>query len=230
MLVQRTLVRASLPNAALLLSKVPPPTNGFGDSMRSKALLLTSVVLCASNVPANALSWSSQMNCAGDSYTYCSMHTAGSAEHHACMRANRPKLSTSCVSALIDDGVLPKTIASQRKTKIAAATAQTKPAPRTTARPVASPVDKAPSAKVATAKATPMSALPIADAASEPLARAPEPLATPPQQPMEAAPAMDQKTFEALKSRAPYFLVTEDLASMFSQIEHNASPQPSTPR
>jgi hypothetical protein len=145
------------------------------------------------------------------------------------MRANRPKLSTSCVSSLIDDGVLPKTTVSRQKAKIAAATAKAKAASRTTARPVANPVDKAPSAKVAAAKATPKAASPVADAAPEPLARAPESPATPPQQPMEASPVVDQQTIEALKNRAPYFLPTEDIASMFALTENNASPQPPSP-
>ena len=81
-------------------------------------------MLCASSVPANAISWSTQFNCASDYYAYCSMHTAGSPECHACMRANRTKLSNSCVSALIDDGVLPKTDAAQKKPRIAEAKAK----------------------------------------------------------------------------------------------------------
>jgi hypothetical protein len=48
---------------------------------------------------------------------------------------------------------------------------------------------------------------------------------------VEAAPAIDQQTIEALKNRAPYFLPTEDIASMFALTEENASPQPpSAPR
>jgi hypothetical protein len=149
------------------------------------------------------------------------------------MRANRSKLSNSCVSALIDDGVLAKAGAAQQKAKIAVVTAKAKAAPRITAKPVANPVAKASSEKVAAARATPKapSSVENAELAARPeaLARAPEPLATPPQQPEEAVPAIDQQTFEALKNRAPYFLAKEDLASMFAQIEENASPQPSSP-
>lgn len=191
--------------------------------MRSKALLFTSAVLCASNLPANALSLNAQLNCASDYSAYCSMHAAGSAECHACMRANRSKLSNSCVSALIDDGVMPKVEAARKKAKIAVAAAKVKTAPRSTVKPVAHSVAEAPSAKAPAVS-------PTSEAAPETLARAPEPPASPPQQPVQAAPAIDQQTIEALKNRAPHFLPTEDLASMFALTEESASPQsPSAP-
>ena len=198
--------------------------------MRSKALLFTSAVLCASNVPANAISWGAQMNCASDYYAYCSMHTAGSAECHACMRANRPRLSNSCVSALIDDGVIPKADVAQQKAKIEVATAKAKPAARLTVMPVANPVAKAPSANFAAVRPTPKSASSVAiavlSAHPESLPREPEPLTTPPQHPVEAALAIDQQTFEAFKNRAPYFLATAELEAKFEETAANASPQP----
>jgi hypothetical protein len=203
--------------------------------MRSKVILFTSAVLSASTIPASALSLSAQLNCVGDYYAYCSMHTAGSAGCHACMRANRQKLSSSCVSSLIDDGVLPKVGAAQNKAKVAVTTAKAKPVPRSSAGPSANPVAKTPSAKVAAVRPTPEAASPVADALPsaqpETPTRAPELPATPPQQPVAAAPAIDQQTFEALKNRAPYFLATMDIASMFALTEESASPQaPPAPR
>lgn len=192
--------------------------------MRSKALLFTSAVLCASNVPANALSLNSQLNCASDYSAYCSMHEAGSAELHACMRANRSKLSNSCVTALTDDGVMPRAEAARKKAKVAVATAKVKTATRATAKPVTNSVAETPSAKAPAVKPAP-------EPAPETLARAPEPQASPPQQPVQAPPAIDPQTIEALKNRAPHFLPTEDLASMFALTGESASPQsPSAPR
>jgi hypothetical protein len=190
--------------------------------MRSKALLFTSAVLCASNVPANALSLNAQLNCANDYSAFCSMHEAGSAELHACMRANRAKLSSSCVTALTDDGLMPKADAARKKVKVAVATAKMKTATRATAKPVTNSIAEAPPASAPAVKPTP-------EAAPETVSRAPEPPASPPQQAAEAAPAIDQQTFEALKNRAPYFVMTEDLASMFAQADENTSPQ-SPPR
>ncbi len=211
--------RTSLPNAALLLIKLPLRQTVFGEIMRNKALLLASAVLCGSNVPANALSWSTQTNCASDYYAYCSMHTAGSAGCHACMRANRAKLSKSCVSALIDDGVLTKANASPRQTKTTAAPTKAKVASRVPSRREANPVAKVPSAKAAETALAKESADAALPTHPEPLKRAPEPPAPPPQQLVQAAPAIDQETFEALKSRAPYFLPADDIASIFSRAQ-----------
>jgi hypothetical protein len=194
--------------------------------MRGKIFLLTSAVLCASTATANAFSWSTQMNCASDYYAYCSMHTAGSAGCHACMRANRPKLSNSCVSSLIDEGILPKANSAQQKAKIAVAATKAKAASRMTSRPAANPVAKASSAKVVAARTTPKAASSDANVEvavpTQTLPRAD----TPPHQASEATPAIDQQTIEALMNRAPYFLPTEDLASMFALTGENASPQP----
>jgi hypothetical protein len=180
--------------------------------------MLTSAVLCASYVPASALSWNTQMNCASDYYAYCSMHTAGSAGCHACMRANRSKLSSACVGALTDDGVLAKASAAKQKRKVAMATAKAK-APRKTAQVAAQPVAPAPSAKAVDAVA------PAPKAASSPETKAVLP--TPP--PVRPAPAIDQQTYEALKNRAPYFVPLEDIASIFARPEEGASPQPPSP-
>lgn len=115
--------------------------------MRLWVLLFTSAVVCSTTGPAAALSWSVQMNCASDYYAYCSKHVAGSAGCHACMRANRLKLSSACVSALIDDGIIPKTNITQQKAKFAA----TKPRPAQSVKAVTEtkPAAKPRAAKVA---------------------------------------------------------------------------------
>ncbi|WP_439543356.1 hypothetical protein [Hyphomicrobium sp.] len=214
--------------------------------MRSKALFFASAMLCASNIPATALSWNTQLSCSSDYYAYCSKHIAGSAGCHACMRANRAKLSNSCVSALIDDGVLPKAGATQQKTKVAAAKAK-KAAPRSTARSAAKQVAKAPPEEFAATTPPPeaaSSAAPAGPAAPpETVARAPDPpvappqdsqpLVTAPQQPVEEPePGIDQGTFEAFKNRAPYFVPTpETMMLEGTETAANAPPQPpSIPR
>ena len=197
--------------------------------MRIISLLFTFAALWASTASANAYSWSTQMNCASDYYAYCSKHTAGSPGCHACMRANRPKLSNACVSALIDDDILSKTDSAQQKVKLAETKAR--PAQSLKVMPVTNPVAKSPVAKAlvdkvvatkaATVKRVQSAPLPVANA--EPSARpAPAPQAEPVPRPVETALAIDQQTFEAFKSRAPYFLP----AIEFEATASNGSPKP----
>jgi hypothetical protein len=143
--------------------------------MRSRALFFASAVVCASTIPAVAISWNTQMNCASDYYAYCSKHVAGSAGCHACMRANRTKLSGACVSALIDDGVLPKSGAAQQKPKLAVSKPKAKPAARTPARLAAKPVVKAKPAADTASKPAAVPAPPVENAvpASIPAAASP---------------------------------------------------------
>lgn len=160
--------------------------------MRIWVLLIASTALSASTAPARALSWSVQMNCASDYYAYCSKHVAGSAGCHACMNTNRSKLSSACVSALIDDGIMPKADITQQKTKFAVS----KP-------PAARAVKNASAAK------------PIVKSQATKMAAAKRTVAPSPQKPVGAALAIDQQTFEALKKRAPYFVKeAEETASI----------------
>lgn len=192
--------------------------------MRNTALLFTSAALFASPVPAQAISWSTQINCATDYYAYCSMHVAGSAGCHACMRTNRPKLSSACVSALVDDGVIPAADISQQKTKSVMIKGKATPGVKSMlgAKSVAS--DR--SADVAAVKPKVKAASPDANAASvarpEKIARAKEPQTSPVQLPAQAALAIDQQTFEAFKNRAPSFLAAEEMEAAAS----NPSPEP----
>ena len=161
--------------------------------MRIQAWLFTSSILCASAIPATALSWSVQMNCASDYYAYCSKHVAGSAGCHACMNANRTKLSSACVSALVDDGIVSKTDTTQQKPKFAA----TRPRAAQSVKAVA---ETKSAGKVRTVK----------------IVMAKRSDARPTQKPAEASLAIDQQTFEALKNRAPYFVpaAEEETASI----------------
>ena len=182
--------------------------------MRSKALLFIFAVLCASNIPAYAISWRTQMNCATDYYAYCSKYTAGSAGCHACMRAHRPKLSTSCVSALIDDGVIPKTDVEKQKLKIAVASTKVKLAPRRTEFSVTKLVGNRSSAKNTAFRPKPKAASSVSNAV---ISGQPEMV--------EATLVIDQQTFEAFKYRAPYFLAEAESNKKFERTAANTSPQ-----
>lgn len=123
------------------------------------------------------------MNCASDYYAYCSKHVAGSAGCHACMNANRTKLSGTCVSALIDDGIIPKMDITQQKAKFAAIKARAAQSVKAAAE--TKPADKGRAVNIAMAK---------------------RPDARPAQKPAGVSLKIDQQTFEAFKRRAPYFV------------------------
>lgn len=141
---------------------------------------------------AEAVGFMTQLSCASDYYAYCSKHPVGSKELRQCMNANGPKLSKSCINALIADGEISKEEVARRRDQLLAAK---KPAK-------AEPVQ--PSAVAELAKT---------DAAKEKLPRAEAKAAKPvdSQAPVRLAAVMtltlDQKTFEALKNRGNYFVV-----------------------
>lgn len=172
--------------------------------MRSNIMIFTAAMLCASNIPANAISWNTQMNCASDYYAYCSKHTAGSPGCHACMRSNRPRLSNACVSALIDDGVLAKADPATQRPKNAVTAAKAKPAMKS--------IVKERAAKIAAvrlrskAASNGHTAKAVRSARLETVARTSQRQSRPPQQPAQTALEIDQQTFEAFKNRAPNFL------------------------
>lgn len=176
----------------MLSVKLISLANSVEGVMRIYCLLLTSMVVCASTVPVHAISWSVQMSCASDYYAYCSKHVAGSAGCHACMNTNRSKLSSACVTALIGDGVIPKTDVTQPKAKFAVS--KPRPVPLVKVVPETKRLAKVRTEKVATAKRI---------------------AAQPAQKPVPAVLALDQQTFEAFKNRAPYFMQeAEETASI----------------
>jgi hypothetical protein len=68
------------------------------------ALVAAALVIGWSSPDAHAVSQRVKNACANDYFAYCSMHPVGSTKLRACMRANGPKLSKTCVNALIADG------------------------------------------------------------------------------------------------------------------------------
>jgi hypothetical protein len=53
---------------------------------------------------ASAVSFKVKLACASDYYSYCSKHAPDTPGVRQCMRANGPKLSKTCINALIDAG------------------------------------------------------------------------------------------------------------------------------
>lgn len=141
---------------------------------------------------AEAVGFMTQLSCASDYYAYCSKHPVGSKELRQCMNANGPKLSKSCINALIADGEISKEEVARRRDQVMAAKKPAKADPAQTAA-------VAEIAKTGTAK--------------EKLLRADVKASQPAdiQAPVRVAAALtltlDQTTFEALKNRGNYFVV-----------------------
>lgn len=200
--------------------------------------------LVAAPAGSNAVGLSTQLNCASDYYAYCSSHPVGSPGVRKCMRANGPRLSKSCINALIADGEISKTEVAQTKAKIAAEKAKAKAKPKkpdaeteqAQARPknpervIAQPKPSKPKAE-AVAKLNdddrPITKpkirnepRPLPEAAIEPAKASPaqdEPPKTPsaaPAEPPQHMLTLDQETYEALKSREAYFVVEDDTSGI----------------
>ncbi|MBL8884688.1 MAG: hypothetical protein JNL45_16735 [Hyphomicrobium sp.] len=198
--------------------------------------------LVAAPASSNAVGLSTQLNCASDYYAYCSSHSVGSPGVRKCMRANGPRLSKSCINALIADGEISKTEVEQTKARIAAEKskakqkkpdAETVQAQARTQKPervIAQPKPSKPKTE-AVAKLNdddrPVikpkvreEPKPLRQAAIEPV-KASAAQTEPPKMP-SAAPAepaqhvltLDQETYEALKSREAYFVVEDDTSGV----------------
>lgn len=77
----------------------------FGNMTRNAAkTVLALAALGLVVTEAGAVSARVQSACAGDYFAYCSQHSPEGSGVRRCMRANGPKLSKSCVNALIDAG------------------------------------------------------------------------------------------------------------------------------
>ena len=87
--------------------------------MRTLALAATAFLLSASG--ASAIGFLTQMSCASDYYAYCSQFQVGSQELRVCMRRVGPKLSKSCLNALIADGEVSKAEVEKKRQEILAA-------------------------------------------------------------------------------------------------------------
>lgn len=199
----------------------------MGCKMR-KPLLLTAGMLCASSVCANAVGFSTQLNCASDYYAYCSKYSVGSPELRRCMRANGPKLSRACINALIADGEISKEEVAQQKAKFAAAKAKPKLADFKKS-------DMDPKGQTKTAPSEPKMAAKLATAppppkpqpAKQAIARAAEPQASvePKTEAVSQMVSIDKKTFEALKTRGPRFLDAENDIVAAQPLQQRAAVQ-----
>lgn len=89
-----------------------------------KPIVLSTAVLCASSAGAHAVGFKTQLNCAGDYYSYCSQYSVGTPELRKCMRVNGPRLSKGCINALIEDGEVSKAEVEREKEKLVAAKAK----------------------------------------------------------------------------------------------------------
>ncbi len=86
---------------------------------RTLALAAAALMLSVSN--ASAIGFMTQMSCASDYYAYCSQFQVGSKELRICMRRAGPKLSKSCLNALIADGEVSKAEVERTRQEILAA-------------------------------------------------------------------------------------------------------------
>lgn len=74
-----------------------------------KAIFLAAVALAFSVSHASAVSLAVKLACKEDYFTHCSMHSPGSPGVRACMRAVGPRLSSGCIGALADAGMIKST-------------------------------------------------------------------------------------------------------------------------
>lgn len=72
------------------------------------SIVASALVLALSVTSAEAVSLSVRRACAGDYFAYCSAHPVGSPGVRQCMSDAGPKLSKTCVSALVAAGEVSK--------------------------------------------------------------------------------------------------------------------------
>lgn len=87
----------------------------------TRTLALAAAALMLSVSSASAIGFLTQMSCASDYYAYCSQFQVGSKELRICMRRAGPKLSKSCLNALIADGEVSKSEVERTRQEILAA-------------------------------------------------------------------------------------------------------------
>lgn len=86
---------------------------------RILAIAIAALLLSVSS--ASSVGFLTQMSCASDYYAYCSQFQVGSKELRICMRRAGPKLSKSCLNALIADGEVSKAEVERTRQEILAA-------------------------------------------------------------------------------------------------------------
>ncbi len=92
-----------------------------------KATILAVVVLAFSSHHAFAVSLKVKLACKEDYFAHCSHHAVGTPGVRKCMRDVGPRLSTGCITALADAGMI-KSKAITKKYQTRTAVAETRPA------------------------------------------------------------------------------------------------------
>lgn len=183
--------------------------------MRHSPVIALAIALGACSTSAHAVGWRTQMNCAGDYYAYCSKYSVGTPEVRKCMRANGPRLSKGCISALIADGEISKETVEREKAKIAKAksdkklAAESKKKDAESAKKTLADAKKAPATKKSEPQAKTRTE--VADLPPPPkpqLAKRPASRST--VQPTAARLTLDEATYAALKSRGDIFIEGDD--------------------
>ncbi|MFN0217483.1 MAG: hypothetical protein ACKVP4_01580 [Hyphomicrobium sp.] len=77
--------------------------------------LIAAAALVTISGSASAVSFRVKLACASDYYSYCSQHSPDTPGVRQCMRANGPKLSKSCINALIGAGEVAKSEVDRRR-------------------------------------------------------------------------------------------------------------------
>ncbi|MCB1484611.1 MAG: hypothetical protein KDJ17_06950 [Hyphomicrobiaceae bacterium] len=192
------------------------------------------LALTAAPATSHAVGLATQLNCASDYYAYCSQHPVGSPGVRKCMRANGPRLSKSCISALISDGEISKAEVERTKAKLAsdkakarqktkakieeakAKTKVEKPAQTVAERKAPAKTKREAVAKLTDDDARKVSKPQVAPAPkvrSEPSDRAairPEnPAPKPAASKVEPVLTLDDETYRALKAREAYFVIED---------------------
>lgn len=168
--------------------------------------LLPAFAVLAAPVPsAGAVGFMTQLSCASDYYAYCSNHEVGSPGLRKCMNDNGPRLSSSCINALISDGEITKEEVMRRREQYLASKAQSKTGQKVSAKAAAAP------------KQIVTVGLPEV---RTPLMRKPQPTDVV----VTNALVLDQKTFLALKNRGDRFVIEGEFAPSPHAIATNTAP------
>lgn len=173
-----------------------------------RRFVLPAFAVFAAPVPsADAVGFMTQLSCASDYYAYCSKHEVGSPGLRKCMNDNGPRLSSSCINALISDGEVSKEEVARRREQYLASKS-----PKTQSK-VASKATVAPK-QIVTVGPPEVRA---------PLVRNPQPTDVV----LTSALVLDQKTYLALKNRGDRFVIEGDFAPSPHALANNtASPTP----
>lgn len=83
-------------------------------SASSLAFAIATAALVGQSSTASAVSLAVKRACMSDYFSYCSQHAVGSQSLRRCMRNAGPRLSKSCVNALIAAGEVSKEEVSRR--------------------------------------------------------------------------------------------------------------------